>query len=148
MCPPAEVAHLQLPSRDLPRRPLLSPARLLLAAAAGCWLAALLLLLRASNFSLATLADQITEPYAFCSASFDAVAASFVLVFTTPLLAPRFALPFSLAVAGFLTAKPVCAAATDPVREGGKACHRRHNIANRTVLTLKPLHTPTNKQLS
>lgn len=113
MCPPAEVAHLQLPSRDRPRRPLLSPARLLLAAAAGCWLAALLLLLRASNFSLATLADQITEPYAFCSASFDAVAASFVLVFTTPLLAPRFALPFSLAVAGFLTAKPVCAAATD-----------------------------------
>mgnify|MGYP004185526343 CR=1 FL=1 len=89
-----------------------APRMLFLALASALWLASFICWLAASDFSLPSLADQVQSPYSFCAASFDAVAATLLLVLVSPLVAPRLALAASVAIGAGVLAKPICAAAT------------------------------------
>ena len=101
--------HVQF-SATRSRRP--APRLLFLALVAALWFASFLCWLAASDFSLPSLADQVQSPYSFCAASFDAVAATLLLVLVSPLVAPRLALAASVAIGAGVLAKPICAAAT------------------------------------
>ena len=85
---------------------------LFLALASALWLASFICWLAASDFSLPSLADQVQSPYSFCAATFDAVAATLLLVLVSPCVAPWLALAASVGIGATVLAKPICAYVT------------------------------------